>query len=255
MIARNPHPDPDPDPADPADPDPDPADPDRDPDPDEGDGAPAAPDFARVGRPYEPSARLDPEDLGPDPIAALGRWVDEAVAAGAPSPNAMLLASVDADGQPHARYVLLRGLAADGLRFFTNRESDKAIQLDSGGRAAATFGWHEAHRQVRVTGPVSRLSAEDDDAYFASRPRATQIGSWASDQSRPVESRELLDRRVAELTDRFAGGPVPRPEHWGGYLLRPEAIEFWQGQPDRLHDRIRFTSDGESGWTVERLQP
>jgi pyridoxamine 5'-phosphate oxidase len=210
---------------------------------------------ARVGRAYEPAARLDPEALGPDPIAALGRWVDEAVSAGAPSPNAMLLASVDADGQPHARYVLLRGLGADGLRFFTNQESPKASQVESSGRAAATFGWHESHRQVRITGRVSRLSAEDNDAYFASRPRSTQIGSWASDQSRPLESRGVLDERVSALAERFADAEVPRPPHWGGYVLRPAAIEFWQGQPDRLHDRIRFTSDGQSGWTVERLQP
>jgi len=217
---------------------------------------PARPaDVARVGSPYEPSARLDPEGLGPDPIAALGRWLDDAVASGAPSPNAMVLATVDTAGQPHARYVLLRGLGADGLRFFTNRESPKACQLDSGGRAAATFGWHDVHRQVRVTGPVSRLSADDDDDYFASRPRSTQIGSWASDQSRPLESRERLDERVAEYDERFADAPVRRPPHWGGYLLRPEAIEFWQGQPNRLHDRIRFTSDGGSGWSVERLQP
>jgi pyridoxamine 5'-phosphate oxidase len=236
VIARNPSPDPDPDPG-------------------EGEGAPAAPDFARVGRPYEPSARLDPEDLGPDPIAALGRWVDEAVAAGAPSPNAMLLASVDAGGQPHARYVLLRGLAADGLRFFTNRESDKAIQLDSGGRAAATFGWHEAHRQVRVTGPVSRTAAEDDDAYFASRPRATQIGSWASDQSEPVADRAALLGRVADAERRFAGRPVPRPPHWGGYRLAAAVVEFWQGQPDRLHDRLRYRRDAGGGWAIDRLSP
>jgi pyridoxamine 5'-phosphate oxidase len=212
-------------------------------------------DVARVGKPYAPARRLDADAVGPDPIAAVQRWLDDAVAGGLPSPNAMLLASVDADGQPHARYVLLRGLAADGLRFFTNLQSAKAAQLDAGGRAAATFGWHERHRQVRVTGRVSRLSVQDDDAYFASRPRETQIGSWASDQSRPLESRELLEERVAELTAHYDGVPVPRPPHWGGYLLEAEAIEFWQGQPNRLHDRIVFTRDGESGWTVERLYP
>jgi pyridoxamine 5'-phosphate oxidase len=212
-------------------------------------------DVALVGRPYEPAPRLDAEALGPDPIAALQRWLDDAVAAGLPSPNAMLLATVDDAGQPHARYVLLRGLAADGLRFFTNQESPKAAQVETGGRAAATFGWHERHRQVRVTGPVSRLSAQASDAYFASRPRAAQIGSWASDQSRALASRELLEERVAELTARYDGAPVPRPAHWGGYLLEVEAIEFWQGQPNRLHDRIRFTRERESGWAVERLYP
>lgn len=211
--------------------------------------------LARVGKPYERAARLDSGALGPDPTAALQRWLDDAVAAGAPSPNAMLLATVDAAGAPHARYVLLRGLAADGLRFFTNQESPKADQLETGWRAAATFGWHGAHRQVRVTGPVRRLSAQANDEYFASRPRETQIGSWASDQSRPLASRELLEQRVAELTARYDGAPVPRPAHWGGYLLEVETIEFWQGQPNRLHDRIRFTRGGESGWTVERLYP
>jgi pyridoxamine 5'-phosphate oxidase len=212
-------------------------------------------DIAAIRTPYEPARRLEAETLGRDPIAALQGWLDEAVAGGEPSPNAMLLASVDAGGQPHARYVLLRGLGPEGLSFFTNQESPKARQLEASGRAAATFGWHGQHRQVRVTGRVGRLSGEADDTYFASRPRSTQIGSWASDQSRPLESREVLDRRVADLEARYDGVEVPRPPHWGGYLLEPEAIEFWQGQPDRLHDRIRFTAGGERGWLVERLYP
>jgi pyridoxamine 5'-phosphate oxidase len=212
-------------------------------------------DLRGVGRAYDPALRLTAGRLGDDPIAALQRWIDEAVAAGLPSPNAMLLATVDEAGQPHARYVLLRGLDADGLRFFTNQQSPKADQLDRGGRAAATFGWHESHRQVRVTGTVSRLSAQANDEYFASRPRETQIGSWASDQSRPLESRALLEARVAELAARYDGVAVPRPPHWGGYLLEVGAIEFWQGQPNRLHDRIAFARDGDHGWTVNRLYP
>jgi pyridoxamine 5'-phosphate oxidase len=215
----------------------------------------SAVDIARIGVPYEPARRLDPDQLGDDPIAGLRDWLDEAVASGAPSPNAMLLASVSADGQPEARYVLLRGLGPDGLRFFTNQESPKAAQLDAAGRAAATFGWHDVHRQVRVTGRVTRLSDADNDAYFASRPRSTQIGSWASDQSRPLASRAVLERRVEEIAERYAGTDVPRPPHWGGYLLRAETIEFWQGQPNRLHDRIRYTADGDAGWLVERLYP
>jgi pyridoxamine 5'-phosphate oxidase len=215
----------------------------------------ASVDVARIRTAYEPARPLDPDELGPDPIAGLQRWLDEAVTSGAPSPNAMLLATVDSSGQPHARYVLLRGLAADGLRFFTNHESPKAHQLDQTGLAAATFGWHDVHRQVRVTGHVSRLSPAADDAYFASRPRSTQIGSWASDQSRPLESREALERRVAELEERYAGVEVPRPPQWGGYLLRPTTVEFWQGQPDRLHDRILFTADDASRWRVDRLYP
>jgi pyridoxamine 5'-phosphate oxidase len=212
-------------------------------------------DVAGLRTPYEPVRPLEPDAIGPDPIGGLKRWVDDAVAAGTPSPNAMLLATVDEDGRPQARYVLLRGLDSDGLRFFTNQESPKAVQLEATGVAAATFGWHERHRQIRVTGGVSRLSGEANDAYFSSRPRPTQIGSWASDQSRPLESRALLDRRYAELEDRYAGVDVPRPDHWGGYVLRPETIEFWQGQPDRLHDRIRFRRDEASGWLVDRLYP
>ncbi len=207
-------------------------------------------------RQYDPAGQLDPEDLGGDPLAALGRWLEDAVAAGEPSPNAMLLASVDAEGRPHARYVLLRGIDHRGLVFFTNYRSPKARQLDANPAAALTFGWLASYRQVRVTGRARRLPETGSDAYFASRPRATQIGSWASDQSEEIEDREALLRQVADVERRFAHQDVPRPPHWGGYLVEPAILEFWQGRPDRLHDRLRYrVAAGGRGWIIERLSP
>jgi pyridoxamine 5'-phosphate oxidase len=217
-------------------------------------------DLAGMRRQYDPPAPLAPEDLQADPLDQLGRWLEEAVAAGEPSANAMLLSTVDAAGQPDARFVLLRGLDRRGLTFFTNYASPKARQLDAHPWAALTFGWLASYRQVRVTGAARRLPAAGSDAYFSGRPRATQIGSWASDQSAVIESRQALTRRVAEVERRFAGLPVPRPPHWGGYLVRPETVEFWQGQPDRLHDRLRYRrAEAEAratdGWMLERLSP
>lgn len=204
---------------------------------------------------YEPAGPLDPGDLAADPLRQLRRWLEAAVDSGAASPNAMLLATVDAAGQPQARYVLLRGLDDRGLVFYTNYASSKGRDLDAHPHAALTFGWLEVHRQVRITGRVDRVAAAESDAYFASRPRPTQIGSWASDQSAPIADRPALLDRVAATERRFAGGPVPRPPHWGGYRLAPEVVEFWQGQPDRLHDRLRYRRDAAGAWTIERLSP
>jgi pyridoxamine 5'-phosphate oxidase len=212
-------------------------------------------DLAGMRTQYEPAGPLDAGDLAGDPLSQLARWLETAVASGAPSPNAMLLSSVDADGQPQARYVLLRGLDDRGLVFYTNYASAKGRELDAHPRAAATFGWLDVHRQVRVTGPVVRVDAAESDAYFASRPRATQIGSWASDQSEPVADRAALLGRVADAERRFAGRPVPRPPHWGGYRLAAAVVEFWQGQPDRLHDRLRYRRDAGGGWAIDRLSP
>jgi pyridoxamine 5'-phosphate oxidase len=212
-------------------------------------------DLAGMRTQYEPAHPLEAEDLADDPMTQLGRWLEAEVAAGAPSANAMLLSSVDDAGAPQSRYVLLRGLDGRGLRFFTNYRSAKGRQLDAHPRAALTFGWPERHRQIRVTGPVERLAAAESDAYFASRPRATQIGAWASEQSEVIAERGELLRRVGEAERRFAGGPVPRPDHWGGYLVTPEVVEFWQGQPDRLHDRLRYRLQAGGGWVLERLSP
>jgi pyridoxamine 5'-phosphate oxidase len=202
-------------------------------------------------RPDMPELRR--EDLDPDPIVQFGSWFEEASKA-SPLPEAITLATVNTDGEPDARMVLLKGVGADGFRFFTNYESAKAGQLDGVGNAAIVAYWRELDRSVRARGQVERLGAADSDAYFATRPRGSQLGAWASPQSRPVASREELDGLLAAAERRFEGADVPRPEHWGGYLLRPRAIEFWQGRVGRLHDRLRYTREGE-GWRIERLGP
>lgn len=204
---------------------------------------------------YEPGAPLDPRDLAADPRQQLQAWLEQAIAAELPSANAMLLSTVDADGQPQARYVLLRGLDQRGLIFFTNHDSAKGRELDACPRAAATFGWLAQHRQVRVTGAVAWLPDAESDAYFDARPRATQIGAWASEQSAVIADRATLVRRVGEVERRFAGQRVPRPPHWGGRIVAPEVVEFWQGQPNRLHDRLRYCAGAGGGWIIERLSP
>jgi pyridoxamine 5'-phosphate oxidase len=192
-------------------------------------------------------------DLAPDPIAQFEAWFRRAELE-APLPEAMTLATTDADGAPDARMVLLKGFDERGFRFFTNERSAKGRQLEANSRGALILYWRETDRQVRARGPVERLAEEESDAYFATRPRDSQIGAWASPQSEPLPDREILDRRVAEQEARFAEGEVPRPPHWGGYVLRPAQIEFWQGQAGRLHDRFRYSRSGK-GWQIERLAP
>jgi pyridoxamine 5'-phosphate oxidase len=192
------------------------------------------------------------EHLPSDPIEQFAAWFREAQEV-VPLPEAMTLATVDEDRFPDARMVLLKGYGPDGFRFFTNYESAKGGQLDANPRAALILYWRELDRQVRVRGDVERLSADDSDAYFGSRPRDSQIAAAVSPQSRPVE-REELDRRYAELATELGDSNPKRPEHWGGYLLRPEVIEFWQGRDSRMHDRFRYTRQGGS-WRIERLAP
>lgn len=197
---------------------------------------------------------LGEADVAPDPIAQFQAWFGQALAAKLPEPNAMVLATVGADGQPSARVVLLKELDADGFVFYTNYESRKGRELDAGGRAALVFYWADLERQVRVEGGVERVGAAQSDAYFASRPAGSRIGSAASPQSQVISGREELERRVAELAAQHPDGAIARPAHWGGYRLRPAVVEFWQGRPSRLHDRIRYRLDG-GRWTVERLAP
>jgi pyridoxamine 5'-phosphate oxidase len=194
-------------------------------------------------------------DAAADPIIQLFAWLEAAIAAGVPDAHAMVLATVGADGQPSARVVLLRGLDAQGLTFFTNYQSRKGRDLAKNPRAAVTFFWPEVERQVRAEGTVEKVSDAESDEYFASRPRDSQLSAWVSDQSESISGgRPELEKKLAELTIRFADGPVPRPPHWGGYRLRPSSIEFWQGRPGRLHDRLLYTSTGDS-WRIVRLAP
>ena len=193
------------------------------------------------------------DDLAADPIEQFAAWWERAEAE-VPLPDAICLATADGDGVPDARMVLLKGFDADGFRFHTNYESEKGRQLSATGLAAIVAYWRELDRQVRIRGPVERLSAEESDAYFLTRPPERRVGAWASPQSRALTSRDELDERVREVEERFAGGEIPRPEHWGGFILHPLEIEFWQGQVGRLHDRFLYTREDE-GWRIERLGP
>lgn len=196
---------------------------------------------------------LHRDALAQDPIAQFAEWWERAEAE-VPLPDAICLATADADGQPDARMVLLKGFDSQGFRFHTNYESAKGHQLEANAWAAIVVYWRELDRQVRVRGPVERLRAEESDAYFLTRPPDRRVGAWASPQSEPLASRAELDERVREVEERFTGEEIPRPEHWGGFLLRPQEVEFWQGQVGRLHDRFLYAREGE-GWRIERLGP
>lgn len=195
----------------------------------------------------------DLDALPPDPIAALNRWREDAAEAGH-DPDVVCLATVAPGGTPDARMVLVKHVAADGLRWFTDHRSPKARAIDASGRAALVWHWHGLERQVRVRGTVARLDDDAADAYFAARPRGSQLSAWASHQSQPVADRETLERQLAEVEARFADGPVPRPPHWGGYVLTPTEVELWQGRPARLHDRLLHVRTAD-GWERSRLQP
>jgi pyridoxamine 5'-phosphate oxidase len=213
-------------------------------------------DPAGLRRSYE-AARLDERDLAADPLSQFDAWFAEAVRAELPEPNAMILSTVNADGTPTSRTVLLKGYGPEDFRFFTNHGSRKARAIADDPRVALLFPWHPLHRQVIVEGVAERLSPEESAAYFRTRPHGSQLGAWASERQSAVVTRAELESRYAELAARWPD-EVPVPDFWGGYRVVPESVEFWQGRPNRMHDRLRYrrpSPDKRDKWVVERLSP
>jgi pyridoxamine 5'-phosphate oxidase len=209
--------------------------------------------IAGLRRNYEKFA-LNEADVAADPIEQFGRWFEDAKAANVIEPNAMTLATADATGAPSARIVLLKNFDGTGFNFYTNKSSPKGQAIKANPRACLVFWWPPLERQVRIDGTITDVSHEEAEAYFHSRPVASQLGAWASRQSRVLESREPLERSYAEYAAKYAGKQVPMPDFWGGYHLNPTSIEFWQGRPSRLHDRLRYVRV-EGKWKIERLSP
>lgn len=200
-------------------------------------------------------AGLVESEMNPDPVAQFESWFEQARSANLLEPNAMTLATSGGNGDPSARIVLLKGLSAEGFVFYTNYESQKGRELEENPRAALLFYWGPLERQVRITGTVKRVAREESEVYFQSRPKGHRLGAWVSRQSSVVAGREVLDAKLKELEWRYDAEPVPLPRFWGGYRVHPEAIEFWQGRPNRLHDRIRYRRLADGGWKMERLAP
>ena len=197
---------------------------------------------------------LDQTDVLPDPFAQFQQWFDAALAAGVHEPNAMHLATIGPDDRPEGRIVLVKGIDAAGFSFYTNYNSEKGRSLLANPVAALTFFWPELERQVRIEGMVEKLTESDSDAYFNSRPRASQLGAWVSNQSEVISSRDVLETRQKALEAKFNGQQIPRPSHWGGFRVVPDQLEFWQGRPSRLHDRIRYRLAAGT-WLIERVSP
>lgn len=209
--------------------------------------------IAHLRREYA-RARLDERDVDPDPLVQFHKWFDDARRAELPEPNAMTLATATPDGIPSARMVLLKAADERGFTFFTDYRSRKGQELEANPHAALVFFWGELERQVRVAGTVGRVSREETEAYFRTRPRESRLGAWSSHQSAVLPGREALEARLREVSARHPGDDVPTPPYWGGYLLRPNVLEFWQGRESRLHDRVRYQREA-GGWRIERLSP
>lgn len=194
-------------------------------------------------------------DLDPDPMKQFGKWFGDAAAAQIRDVNAMSLGTVDNDGRPDVRIVLLKAISDRGFVFFTNYQSTKGRQLDAHPHAALTFFWVQLERQIRIRGKVEKTSREESEEYFQSRPLGSRLGAWTSAQSEVIANRDALEARLSEVTTQYEGAEVPLPTHWGGYRVRPETIEFWQGRPNRLHDRFRYSRQSDDHWLIERLSP
>ncbi|RYY69125.1 MAG: pyridoxamine 5'-phosphate oxidase [Chitinophagaceae bacterium] len=197
---------------------------------------------------------LNEGDVAADPIEQFAKWWEDATSSDIEEVNAMTLATANTAGRPSARIVLLKGFDAKGFVFYTNYNSHKGMDIAANPYASLVFFWKELERQVRVEGKIEKVAAADSDAYFNSRPLSSRIGAWASPQSSVIPSRDTLEKNVQQLEEKMAGTAISRPEHWGGYIVRPDKIEFWQGRPSRLHDRIQYSKQGGS-WELERLAP
>jgi pyridoxamine 5'-phosphate oxidase len=211
-------------------------------------------DIASLRTEYE-RAGLHERDVDPDPAKQIAKWVNDAVTAGHPEATAMTVATASKSGEPSARVVLMRGLDDAGAVFYTNYESDKGKTLAENPRASAVFFWPLLERQLRITGPVTKVAREESESYFRSRPRASQLGAWASRQSAVLAGRAELEEELAKVTARFGDGEVPCPPGWGGYRIGLDRVELWQGRPSRLHDRLRYTHLADRRWKIERLSP
>ena len=212
------------------------------------------PSIADIRKEYQRHS-LQENDVAGDPVAQFQIWWDEIIASEAEEPNAMTLATANAQGHPSARIVLLKGFDENGFVFFSNYHSSKGMQIEANPFAALVFFWKELERQVRIEGAIAKISEAESDAYFNSRPRESRIGAWASAQSNLIRSREVLEENIAALEKKYPGEHIPRPPHWGGYRLLPRLVEFWQGRASRLHDRIRYSRGEENNWMIERLSP
>lgn len=211
-------------------------------------------DSVRLRREQYEAAGIDIGDVDPDPVVQWRQWYNQAEQAGCVEPNAMVISTVDSVGMPDSRYVLARGVSSDGFDFYTNYDSAKSHQLQHSAKACALFTWLQLHRQIRIRGTVDKLDPTLSDDYFASRPRSSQIGAWASPQSLVIANRADLERRVRAVEDRFGTGEIERPPYWGGWRIHIDDLELWQGRPSRLHDRLRYRR-GAGTWIIERLAP